>query len=59
MYKNIILSTLATKQPLGYEIYNITLSTVAGFNNRTPWQPLFTETRLLKQPHMSRLITHH
>lgn len=30
MYKNI-LSTLATEQPLGYEIYIITLSTVAGF----------------------------
>ena len=31
IYKNIILSTLATEQPLGYEIYNITLSSVAGF----------------------------
>jgi len=31
VYKNIILSTLATEQPLGFEIYNVTLSTVGGF----------------------------
>jgi hypothetical protein len=28
-------------------------------NHRTPQQPIFTETRLLKQPHTSRLITRH
>ena len=28
-------------------------------NHRTPQQPIFTETRLLKQPHTSQLITNH
>jgi len=48
-----------TTSHCAYVIIKNTLHTRELENDGTPHQPIFTETRLLKQPHTSRLITRH
>ena len=56
----MLISSYTRHQNIFRKHYQKTYYTQRKLNNhKTPQQPIFAETRFLKQPHMSRLNTRH